>query len=579
MLNIFMLKILLITLWILNAPTKALCRHHGRSGGGGLGGGRYRSSQMQHIANIDVRDKILELQCYAKCQDSSSSSSGSSSNGGGTRYLGDCESCRKQCQIDMIKAPRRGYCPVMQNAIFQNINIQPLQKLSCLDNCSYDFDCPEVQKCCSSACGPVCMQPIGVRDDSLLPPIPKILKCTLIARELKVEITLQSNSSYYFHVEIRHHIGSQLSPRKLSAWQYQPVELLAEVLDLNRMLTTVGFYLRPGRWYQVRVAAINAYGFRGYSEPSQAFTLPNHPKPPKPPADLKVVSSHYDGQRVTIKIVWCASKSNLPIEKYKIIWSLYVNTFHESFVSNEAYVKDRHQYEITKLIPDSSYYIQVQALSINGRKRLKSEKHSILYNTTIVPTQTFEPLKCGRDQQQQQPHQQQISTRDSDGLSANALSSIDERYYTKKYSLNDASLADTPSTSSLSIKNSTYSSSATTSSSSSSSSSTKSMDTFEVKYRLNRKLGMLVVISGFHPKEEKIYELCPLQTNCEEGEYNAIRVNKDSLVFSKLSYNTVYTFKPRSNSVNDMDGMKAITFTTPKCENFRKGFPKANIKC
>lgn len=37
----------------------------------------------------------------------------------------------------------------------------------------------------------------------------------------------------------------------------------------------MGFYLRPGRWYQVRVAAINSYGFRGYSEPSQAFTLPN----------------------------------------------------------------------------------------------------------------------------------------------------------------------------------------------------------------------------------------------------------------------------------------------------------------
>ncbi|XP_061387702.1 anosmin-1 [Musca vetustissima] len=578
MLNIFMLKILLITLWILNAPTKALCRHHGRNGGGG---GGYRSSQMQHVGNIDVRDKILELQCYAKCQDSGTGGSSS-----GARYLSDCEACRKQCQIDMIKAPRRGYCPAMQNAIFQNINIQPLQKLSCLDNCSYDFDCPEVQKCCSSACGPVCMQPIGVRDDSLLPPIPKILKCTLIARELKVEITLQSNSSYYFHVEIRHHIGSQLSPRKLSAWQYQPVELLAEVLDLNRMLTTVGFYLRPGRWYQVRVAAINAYGFRGYSEPSQAFTLPNHPKPPKPPADLKVISSHFDGKSVTIKIVWCASKSNLPIEKYKVIWSLYVYAIHESFISSEAYVKDRHQYEITKLLPDSSYYIQVQAFSINGRKRLKSDKHSILFNTTIVPTQTFEPLKCGREQQQQQ---QQLSSRATtdDAINANALSSIDERYYAKKYSLNDASpLADTPSTSSLSIKNSTYSSSSSASSSpvasasaAASTSPTKSQDKFEVKYRLNRKLGMLVVISGFHPKEEKIYELCPLQTNCEEGEYNAIRVNKDSLVFSKLSYNTVYTFKPRSNSIGDMEGMKTITFTTPKCENFRKGFPKANIKC
>lgn len=239
MLNTFTIKVfIIVTLWILNAPLKAYSRHHGRSGGGGGGfgsggGGRYRTSQMQQTSNIDVRDKILELQCYAKCHETGVGSGGS--GGSSTRYA-DYESCRKQCQIDMIKAPRRGYCPVMQNAIFQNINIQPLQKLSCLDNCSYDFDCPEVQKCCSSACGPVCMQPIGVRDDSLLPPIPKILKCTLLAREQKVEITLQSNSSYYFHVEIRHHIGSLLSPRKLSSWQYQPVELLAEILDLNSML-------------------------------------------------------------------------------------------------------------------------------------------------------------------------------------------------------------------------------------------------------------------------------------------------------------------------------------------------------
>lgn len=128
--------------------------------------------------------------------------------------------------------------------------------------------------------------------------------------------------------------------------------------------TKVGFHLRAVHWYQVRVAAINAYGFRGYSEPSQAFTLPNRklikksigcklrygkifksklqsdPKPPKPPADLKVVSSHFDGKLYTVKIVWCTSKSNLPIEKYKIIWALYVKTKDESFISNETYVKE-----------------------------------------------------------------------------------------------------------------------------------------------------------------------------------------------------------------------------------------------
>lgn len=217
------LKFILITLWALNAPLKVTSRHHNRgNGGGGGGGGRYRSTQAQQIYSVDVRDKIIELQCYAKCPD--------------FERIDDNKPCRKQCQLDMIKAPRRGYCPIMQNAIFQNINSQPLQKLSCLDNCSYDYDCPDVQKCCTSTCGPVCMYPIGVRDDSMLPPIPKISKCALIPREQKVEITLQSNSSYYFHVEVRYHIGSHLSPRKLGSWQYQPVEKLAEILDLNGML-------------------------------------------------------------------------------------------------------------------------------------------------------------------------------------------------------------------------------------------------------------------------------------------------------------------------------------------------------
>lgn len=141
----------------------------------------------------------------------------------------------------------------------------------------------------------------------------------------------------------------------------------------------------------------------------------------------------------------------------------------------------RHQYEITNLIPDSSYYVQVQAMSINGRRRLKSEKYSILYNTTIVPTQSFEGLKCGKEQQQQ-------LTR-SDSLGNSLTTTSDERSFSKKYSLNDASLSDTPSMSSLAMKNGTY--------------TTKSTDKFDVKYRLNRKLGMLVVISGFHPKEEK----------------------------------------------------------------------------
>lgn len=190
------LTFVIITLCLLHiAPLGVHCR---------------RTKQTEQLTNIDVRDKILQLQCYAKCKDTISNAD-----------------CRKTCQTDMIKAPKPGYCPDKKNAIFKNINFKPPQNLSCLDNCSYDFDCPEVGKCCNSECGPVCMEPIGVRD--LLPPIPKISKYLVIRREQKVEITIQSNSSYYFHVEMRYHIGSLLSTRKLGSWQYQPVEKLAEM--------------------------------------------------------------------------------------------------------------------------------------------------------------------------------------------------------------------------------------------------------------------------------------------------------------------------------------------------------------
>lgn len=40
-------------------------------------------------------------------------------------------------------------------------------------------------------------------------------------------------------------------------------------------------------------------------------------------------------------------------------------------------------YEIKNLLPNNSYYIQLQAISMYGKKRLISEKKSKMINTTI----------------------------------------------------------------------------------------------------------------------------------------------------------------------------------------------------
>jgi len=43
---------------------------------------------------------------------------------------------------------------------------------------------------------------------------------------------------------------------------------------------------------------------------------------------------------MNLKLVWCPSKSHLPVEKYKISWSLYVNSAEASMITLDTYVKD-----------------------------------------------------------------------------------------------------------------------------------------------------------------------------------------------------------------------------------------------
>ncbi|XP_067634970.1 anosmin-1 isoform X2 [Eurosta solidaginis] len=492
--------------------------------------------KLEHISHyntacsaIGVKDKILELQCYAKC----------SADGVGP-FQDDPQACFHQCRTTIYKEARRGFCPNKQNR-----EITPMQRLACLDNCIYDSDCQGVQKCCDIGCGPVCVEAIGVREDGLLPPIPRILRYKL-ARGNKVEVTIESsaNSTYYCHVEMRYHFGVTFALRKLSGWQCQLVEKIAEISDARSKRIDISFNLKLGHWYQVRVAAINAYGFRGYSEPSEEFRLTHHPKPPKSPSDLQVVSAIFDGRHYKVKIVWCPSKSNLPIEKYKIIWSLYVRSKDESVITNEAYVKDTHHFEIPELLPDSSYYIQVQSMSINGSRRLKSDKCSLLYNTT-EPAEPYKTLKCSKQIHNHNFHQSNVT-------GVGSMRVVNDQ--------NSQAIASASARSQLGVSSG-----------------------YDVRYRLSRKFGMIVQITGFLPYKEKIYELCPKETNCEQREYSAIRVKQDAVEFSRLKFNTTYMLKAYKDNivgpepVTEMDG--TFLFTTPKCENITKRFPKVQIKC
>uniref|UniRef100_A0A3Q0SS02 WAP four-disulfide core domain 2 n=1 Tax=Amphilophus citrinellus TaxID=61819 RepID=A0A3Q0SS02_AMPCI len=69
-------------------------------------------------------------------------------------YDGDCPNnnkccstgCGRDCMAPVIAKP--GFCP-QRRMCFGH----------CSESCSYDSDCPDNEKCCSNGCGHVCMAP------------------------------------------------------------------------------------------------------------------------------------------------------------------------------------------------------------------------------------------------------------------------------------------------------------------------------------------------------------------------------------------------------------------------------------
>ena len=64
-------------------------------------------------------------------------------------------------------------------------------------------------------------------------------------------------------IEERHHVGKMFKPSILGEWYFRQRTTKPKVTLKN---------IVPGYWYQIRIAAVNANGTKGFSEPSSPFT-------------------------------------------------------------------------------------------------------------------------------------------------------------------------------------------------------------------------------------------------------------------------------------------------------------------
>lgn len=66
-------------------------------------------------------------------------------------------------------------------------------------------------------------------------------------------------------IEERHHAGHHFIETRLGPWTVRQYTVKAPSATLRNII-------KPGRWYQFRVAAVNENGTQGYSDPSKEFT-------------------------------------------------------------------------------------------------------------------------------------------------------------------------------------------------------------------------------------------------------------------------------------------------------------------
>lgn len=138
--------------------------------------------------------------------------------------------------------------------------------------------------------------------------------------------------------------------------------------------------VRPHRWYQFRVSAVNSQGTRGFTTPSKHFFSARDPFPPERPQNVRVENQtvNADG-RASALLHWDPpGEGDLPLHHYKVTWS--GPSWKESSRVADGTVTEM---ELGGLQPSTQYLVQIQAVSFWGQKRLKSGRAQLSFMTPL----------------------------------------------------------------------------------------------------------------------------------------------------------------------------------------------------
>lgn len=282
--------------------------------------------------------------------------------------------CLTSCEfLRSVQTLKQGDCPAEEKASgFE---------AACVQSCDSDSDCTSLKKCCSNGCGHTCQTPKNVYKGSPLKP----RKDLQFVEHPSGQLELRWSSRFNVSVEpvlyvLQRRWNSGIHPTEDHATHWRDI---AQVSEERVVLSDV----RPSRWYQFRVAAVNVHGTRGFTAPSKHFRSHRDPSPPPCPSALRVVNMSVcaDGL-LSLRIHWSLpAESDVPVHHYKIFWSS-THTPTKTLTNHRRRRKTSHGdqtwVDLDSLQCNSSYTVEVQAVSYWSQIRLKSSRATLHFNTT-----------------------------------------------------------------------------------------------------------------------------------------------------------------------------------------------------
>uniref|UniRef100_A0A3P8WRB7 Anosmin 1b n=1 Tax=Cynoglossus semilaevis TaxID=244447 RepID=A0A3P8WRB7_CYNSE len=388
-------------------------------------GGR-RSSPEQE----DVEEKINSARCTSRCLTLHMTQlTATFRHVQSDQVLVWCENNRRCAQVikqtecvmsreflTSLRLSRQGDCPPPQRATGF--------AAACVESCSTDQHCPSPRKCCSNGCGHTCQAPANLYKGVPLKPRREMSFIENSEGHVKVLWLSKFNVSVepvIYLLQSRWNVGIHPSEDHATPWTTAAMSLSEEVVLSD---------LRPQRWYQFRVAAINSQGSRGFTTPSKHYISSKDPSPPEPPVNVRVInqtvdwtSSQTGGQfterskgsvaPVMVLIRWePPSEGDLPVHNYRVTWMSrqthaahkHTHTLrgHTHLVQNNMHTRPTHartaepgkkesssrvtqgaqcELWLQGLLPAASYVLSVQTVTFWGQKRLKSPRVQMVFTT------------------------------------------------------------------------------------------------------------------------------------------------------------------------------------------------------